>query len=317
MTDNYMVTLDDISKDIKVGNKATFNGACGVKIDKIEIFVDGFKIGEAKILTGAGPITWNSWTLEYSFTNGGHRSLLLTAKSKGEVVLNRFQKFDVASEVVVKPNESTGKKFPVTIIESKIQHTVRWNMDLKGLIVHFTASNAAAKPYDVISDGNTAEPDLTYWVMDYNGDVYKTHELNEGGYHCASEEHRWSLGIEVMTPGKLSERNEKLYYWYDARRENAPEYPREKARYFKQQPTQFLNGKTVGPQTGGWYVPYTDAQEKALVGLVQYLKDNCKNFSIDRVLGHDEVLPDYRDDPGGSLSMSMKDFREYLKKVIV
>lgn len=319
MTDSYFVTLNDIAKDIKVGVPVAFSGEAGLEVDNIELYVDGFRIGEAGF--GRPSAGKKLWELEYSFKGSGKRSLIMTSKANGEVISNRFHSFNVAAKEEVKPETKPSNDFKINIIDSRIKHKTRGPMELDTLIVHFTASNAKARPYDVIASGNNQSPALTYWLMDYNGDIYATHPLTEWGYHCATSDHRTGLGIECLSPGKLVEYNQKLYYWYDIDRETGkpkgPEYPREKARWFDTQPVQNLNGRKLGPQTGGWYVPYTPEQERALVGLVQYLKTNFKKFSIDRVLGHDEVLSDYRDDPGGALSMSMKDFRAYLKTVII
>jgi hypothetical protein len=310
MTDNYMVTLD-IPTNIKVGNRAQFLGSCGVNIDKIEIFVDGFKIGEAKIITGAGPLTWNTWSLEYAFTNGGHRSLVLTAKSKGEVVSNRFHKFEVESEVVVKPSEPVGKKFPVKIVESKVRHVTQGPMELEGLVVHYTAGHQSEDASGTIAMANSPDhAPYAFWVMDSLGTVHATHPLNRWGYHCATIHHRTHLGIEIMCPGKLTKFENRYYAWFDLDRSGnprGPAWPEDKVRYFK--------GNAL--QTAGYYAKYTEAQERSLVGLVQFLKDTQPKFKIDNVVGHDCILPDYKDDPGGSLSMGMPEFREYLKTVIV
>lgn len=315
MTDNYMVTLDEISKDIKVGNKATFNGACGVNIDKIEIFVDGFKIGEAKILPGAGPITWNSWSLEYAFTNGGHRSLVLTAKSKGEVISNRFHKFEVESEVVVKPVEKPSD-YKLKIVDSEIRHAVRWEGRLIGLICHYDAGAPSKDPTGLLEWGK--EKGYTFWAMTTEGVVHRTTGNNEFGYNVGMERHRDHIGVEISNPGKLRMHNGRWHPWYHWNQETGKfiegkqPWPEDQVRYFKGSKTQ----------VEGYYAKFTDAQEKALVGLVQYLKNASPSFKIDNVVDHSECMAEkgwygVKQDVGGSLSMTMPEFREYLKKVIV
>lgn len=63
----------------------------------------------------------------------------------------------------------------------------------------------------------------------------------------------------------------------------------------------------------GTYQAYTEAQELALINLCYYLKKNCPGFSFDNVVGHDEIAPTRKSDPGASLSMTMPKFRQYLK----
>lgn len=307
--DNYMVALEDISKSIKVGNKAKFSGSCGFNIDKIEIFVDGFKIGEANIVPGIGPVAWSTWSLEYSFTNGGNRLFLLTAKSKGAVVLNRFHTFNVEAETGVKPDVKPTST--LKIVESKVRHTTQGDMDCEGLIVHYTAGQQTSDPSGSIGMANDpGHAPYAYWVMASDGVVYWTHPTNRWGYHCGTYHHRTHLGIEIQCPGKLVKVGSDFYPWYNLDRTGNPKgpaWPKGDVRYFE--------GNEL--QTKGYYAKYTDEQEKSLVALVQYLKDHCPKFKIDNVLGHDEILPDYKDDPGGSLSMDMAAFREFLKKTII
>ena len=63
----------------------------------------------------------------------------------------------------------------------------------------------------------------------------------------------------------------------------------------------------------GYYQAFTSEQEKALVDLCLYLDSTYESFSLDNVLGHDEVAPGRKNDPGGSLSMTMPEFRQFLK----
>jgi N-acetyl-anhydromuramyl-L-alanine amidase AmpD len=285
----------------------TFKGESGLEVDNISLYVDGFPIGEAGF--GRPSPNLKQWELTYTFNGSGKRSLIMTSKSGGEVISNRFHSFNVAAKEVVKPSEPVGKKFPVTIVESKVRHVTQGPMELEGLIVHFTASRQLDDPSGVIASANSPDhAPYGYWTIGANGIVTSTHPLNRWAYHAGVARHRTHLGIEILSPGLLTERDGKLYTWYDFKNE----VPRERARYFP-------GGKW---QIKGWYWPYTKEQEAGLVGLIQFLKDNFKKFNINNVLGHDEACfeagyPGAKNDPGGSLSMSMPEFREYLKKVIV
>lgn len=303
--DRFYCMLEEIAKDIKVGIPYTFKGEAGLEVDEIALYVDGFKIGEA----GFGrPSAGNKlWELEYTFKGSGKRSLIMTSKNGNEVISNRFHSFNVQAKEEVKTEGKT--KFPVTIVESKVRHVTQGPMELTGIIVHFTASRQVDDPSGVIASAN--DPDHApygFWCISANGIVTSTHPLNRWAYHAGVARHRTHLGVEILCPGLLTERDGRLYTWYDFKNE----VPREKARYFP-------GGKW---QVKGWYWPYTDEQEKALVGLIQYVKDRSPKFKIENVFGHDESCfeagyPGAKNDPGGSLSMSMPEFREYLKTVIV
>jgi hypothetical protein len=311
MTDSYYVTLEDIAKDIKVGIPTTFKGEAGLEVDKIELYVDGFKIGEAGFGRPPASGDYKLWQLDYAFQGSGKRSLIMTSKAGSEVISNRFHSFNVAAKEETKPSEPVGKKFPVTIVESKVRHVTQGPMVLEGLVVHYTAGRQSEDASGTIAMANSPDhAPYAFWVMDSLGMVYATHPLNRWGYHCATIHHRTHLGIEIMCPGKLTKFENRYYAWFDLDRSGnprGPAWPEDQVRYFK--------GNAL--QTAGYYAKYTDAQERALVGLIQFLRDTQPKFKIDNVVGHDEILPDYKDDPGGSLSMSMPEFREYLKKVIV
>ena len=81
-------------------------------------------------------------------------------------------------------------------------------------------------------------------------------------------------------------------------------------------------GAKVGPtrtiishenQKAGTYQAYTAAQEAALENFIIWQCKTNPEFSLDWVVGHDEIAPQRKSDPGGSLSMSMPDFRKKLK----
>lgn len=64
----------------------------------------------------------------------------------------------------------------------------------------------------------------------------------------------------------------------------------------------------------GTYQKYTPAQEKSLIAFLKYCKSVNPEFSYDWVVGHDEISPTRKSDPGGSLSVTMPVLRSTLKK---
>jgi N-acetyl-anhydromuramyl-L-alanine amidase AmpD len=308
--DSYFVRMED-PKEIKVGEKVVFWGECGLEIAGITLTVDGFEIGKATFEEDSLKLGYRTWTLSYTFKGAGAaRSLQVLAndlKGSASYVCRRTQDLKVEpSDVRPMPGKIEAK-----IVESKVRHTTQGQMELEGLVVHYTAGQQSTDPSGAINMANDPEhPPYAYWVLASDGTIYKTHELNRWGYHCATKHHRTHLGIEIMCPGKLTRFENKFYPWFNLDRTGNPKGP----AWPEDQIRQFLGNRL---QTPGYYAKYTEAQERALIGLVQYLKDNCPEFKLANVVGHDEILPDWKDDPGGSLSMSMPDFRGYLKKVIV
>jgi len=62
----------------------------------------------------------------------------------------------------------------------------------------------------------------------------------------------------------------------------------------------------------GTYEKYTHKQELALINLCFYLRKTCPGFKFENVVGHDEIAPNRKSDPGASLSMTMTQFRWHL-----
>lgn len=63
----------------------------------------------------------------------------------------------------------------------------------------------------------------------------------------------------------------------------------------------------------GTYQMYTAKQEETLINFLKFCKRTNPEFSYDWVVGHDEIAPSRKSDPGASLSMTMPELRKLLK----
>ena len=154
-----------------------------------------------------------------------------------------------------------------------------------------------------------------FLVMDIFGKIYQSRPLTKWGYHAGKsylEGVGYSVsnklaGVEILSPGKLKHERStgKFMTWFG--QEIPPQYVRE------------ISGKD-GNREPGFYCAYTAEQERELVKLCLWMRDHSsikssgeRVFKIDNVRGHDEVSPGRKSDPGGSLSMTMSDFRKSLE----
>lgn len=185
-----------------------------------------------------------------------------------------------------------------------------------GAVVHYTAGrDAPGRAQSTINGG--IENGYTYLCIDSTGEIVQAHPVDKWGYHAGKS--AWKgfigglnddlIGIEINNPGKLDEKNGILYTWY------GEVVDRRLCRYVTQ--------KDYGCPTG-WYKKFTPEQERSLVDVLLWLhKQKPHVFKFDNVLGHHECaglkgLGFWRkSDPGGSLSMSMDKFREYLHSLVV
>ncbi len=220
--------------------------------------------------------------------------------------------------------EIDGKKYKQTILpvvtedEKKVEYLkpkfivtdvvmpTKWNNPPKGLILHFHAgwSDSRINSINCLREGQ--KNGYTYICMEENGDVYFPYSSKDGkkiasfwknGYHCGTSHHKDHIGLEVMCSGKLQKTADGYETWYGEKIE-----PKE-VRYVDKKDNV----------VAGYYEKFTQDQERAIINLCFYLKENYPTFSFDNVLGHCEVAPGRKNDPGGSLSVTMPELREILK----
>jgi hypothetical protein len=172
----------------------------------------------------------------------------------------------------------------------------------EGMVVHFTAGSSAESS---ISWGK--EQGYAFFMVKKDGTLVQTHSLKRWGHHAGSSS--WpglgsgisnkTVGVEVDCAGGLDMKAGKLTSWFGR------VVPERLARY----------SKANANIKAGWYEAYTPEQEDTLFRLAVWLKkNNPKVFNLDYVVGHDEVAPARKNDPGAALSMTMPEFRRKIKE---
>ena len=188
----------------------------------------------------------------------------------------------------------------------------------EGAIVHWTSgwsrdgekgASAKRRAEEAISWG--AKQGYAYFAIGEDGSIVQSLPLNRYGSHAGSSSwpslgssvSQYLVGIEICNAGKLKNIADGVYEsWFGAK------FKSDEVRYSKK------NGNIAE----GYYHKYSVAQEEALVRLLLWLKSNNPEvFNFDLVLGHDEAAVPLgrKTDPGASLSLTMKDFREKLKNI--
>lgn len=173
----------------------------------------------------------------------------------------------------------------------------------EGAVIHWTSGSSASSSMEYGKNQG-----YNFWMIDKAGKVYQPSPLNEWGYHAGDSS--WPtlgqsvskklVGIEIDCCGGLQKKSDGSYKSWFGRSIDA-----DKVR---------VSGKNANIAAGA-YEMFTKEQEDSLEHLLLWLKSNNPEvFRLENVLGHDEVSPGRKTDPGASLSMSMPEFREKLKK---
>jgi N-acetyl-anhydromuramyl-L-alanine amidase AmpD len=164
-----------------------------------------------------------------------------------------------------------------------------------GAVIHFTVSGRTAKSAENVVR-YMASQGLGCLVMDENGIFYAPEGYNylrDVVYHAGKSQWKgysgmsaYCVGIEICNWGTdATLRKAKDIRIVDSKRDN---------------------------QKPGIYQRYTEAQEKSLIRFLRYLRKTSKDFSVEYVVGHDEIAPQRKADPGGSLSMTMPELRQLI-----
>lgn len=172
----------------------------------------------------------------------------------------------------------------------------------EGAIVHFTAGR-----YGTNAMGSGIASGYAYLLLDEKGQVYQANPLNRWGYHAGASTWKglgsgvseYLVGIEITAAGGVTKIGDNNYEtWFKT--------------HLTDNDVRYVKAKDNVQE--GYYHKYTKEQEDSLIKLLLWLKQNNPDvFNFDYVLGHDEVAPNRKSDPGGALSCTMPEFRQLLK----
>ena len=158
------------------------------------------------------------------------------------------------------------------------------------IVLHYTAT------LNVESDIRTLfESDKTvsvHFVVDLNGDIYQLMPLDRIAWHAGKSHfkgrkgiNKYSIGIEIVNPGYVNQTaDDKFRTWYG---KSVSADKVEKHQHKNESFSRF------------WHI-YTEEQIDSVMQLCQSIKDN---YPIQYILGHDDVSPGRKIDPGPALPM--------------
>ena len=204
---------------------------------------------------------------------------------------------------------------------------------LEGAIVHYDAGRARpTKGADDLEMGAKQSLDwggkqgFAFATISRSGTIYLPANMDwlAWGRHAGKSEcpvtqrtdvSQYFVGFEINCPGYVYPTADPDVFiaWFDAKQNEKGDVilnNKGHATLVSSHPEIYRKTElrhvtsTTGNIKAGWYVPYTQAQQDALINVLLWLKARYpKTFRLDYVFGHDEVAPTRKLDPGGSYGL--------------
>lgn len=196
----------------------------------------------------------------------------------------------------------------------------------EGAVIHYTAGRDSTE-----SDAKNTlkwgiEQEYCFFVIGPTGVIYQNFSLDSWGSHSGKSSYgpykeavsKYLVGIEVVCAGKVLPVSENTFgAWFHFVDGNSPKSGVKKTSrlYSSEEVRHSIEQKETYVQEG-YYKTFTAEQESSLTQLLLWLKRTNSNvFNFKYVLGHMEVSPYRKADPGASISMGMIEYRTKLKNL--
>ncbi len=153
------------------------------------------------------------------------------------------------------------------------------------IVIHFTAGSSLASSVSVLTNADSGVS--AHFVVGRNGDIVQMLPTNKIAWH-AGESHyegrsglnQYSIGIELDNAGQLKARGDGTYEsWFgEVYGEN-----------------EVLAAQHANQQSIGYWHKYTEVQIARTLSICKAL---CSYYDISTVVGHEEIAPARKVDPG-------------------
>lgn len=171
----------------------------------------------------------------------------------------------------------------------------RGSMKPKYLVIHYTASDNFDGDVRTLSTASTKAS--CHLVLSPEGEITQIGKFTDVLWHAGKSKwkgisglNRYSIGIEVTSPGPVEKVDGGFKTWYGRIAEGDYNYV-------------FAKHKNGGKKK--YWAGFTDKQIEVLKELVPFLMDAYK---LDDVLGHDDISPLRKQDPGPCMPDALWDF---------
>lgn len=152
------------------------------------------------------------------------------------------------------------------------------------IILHYTAGSTAQSAIRTLT--NPANSVSSHLVVDRDGSVTQLIPFNRIAWHAGKSSHggriglnSFSVGIEMVNAGRLERRGNQFFAWF------GKQYPEE----------EVIQATHRNEKTANYWHRYTGRQIETIFQLCSFLKEY---YPIKYILGHEEIAPGRKIDPG-------------------
>ncbi|MCB0806230.1 MAG: N-acetylmuramoyl-L-alanine amidase [Bacteroidales bacterium] len=158
------------------------------------------------------------------------------------------------------------------------------------IIIHYTAGPSAESSVNTFKV--KASEVSAHLVVDFDGSVVQMVDFDTIAWHAGRSAfqdrvklNRYSIGIEIVNPGILKKVGDKYQAWYGK-------------LYDASEVIEAIHRNETSPRF--WYV-YREEQINAVMEICRLLKET---YNIKYILGHEEVSPGRKQDPGPAFPLN-------------
>lgn len=173
------------------------------------------------------------------------------------------------------------------------------------IVIHFTAGSSLASSVNVLTSPDSGVS--AHFAVGRNGHIVQMLPTNKVAWH-AGESHfegrsglnKYSIGIELDNAGQLKERSDGTYEsWFGKKYEK----------------NEVFEARKSNQHAVGYWHKYTDIQISRALALCKTL---CEYYQISKIVGHEEIAPTRKVDPGPAFPMQkFKELPLHLERVAV
>ncbi len=152
------------------------------------------------------------------------------------------------------------------------------------VIIHYTAGASAESSIDTLCKSSSQAS--AHLVVAKDGGITQLVPFNTVAWHAGKSNYdgrsgynKYSIGIEIDNPGRLNKSGDKYYSWF------GKEYP----------PEMVFEGVHRNESSVSYWYRYTQEQINAVFEICEAL---AEKYGIKFILGHEEIAPDRKTDPG-------------------